>query len=334
MSRYGVRTVGLALALAVGCSVVNAPDDPKREGEEGGGGSAACELGTVEHCSACGDACAPENVDEATCEDSECGYTSCKNGFQDCDGDRTNGCESAKQADAMNCGSCGADCAAAPFANVVEKICQAGTCGWTECADGYGDCNDAVGDGCELALDTVDHCGGCLVACDMAQNVTTQACTATECGYDACLPGFDDCDGNTANGCETDILTTEAHCGGCNQPCNPPLSCGNGMCQVCFPGDTPSMGGCLLASVCGLPPVQHFCGGNCSNNHDQFAQWWCQLAGYSMALNYTVESSGVVTCYYYNLGSGMLSQCSEVTGPAGYGLDPNCTAVTNLVCAP
>lgn len=60
-------------------------------------------------------------------------------------------------------------------------------------------------------------------------------------GASPCQPGFGDCDGNSGNGCETDILTTTAHCGGCNSPC-PRLpetigsTCVNGTCNpICEP---------------------------------------------------------------------------------------------------
>jgi hypothetical protein len=105
-------------------------------------------------------------------------------------------------------------------------------------------------------------------------------------------------------------------------------------CPNCLNGDPDVNGACALQTVCNFPPVQHFCGGNCSSNHDQFADWWCQLGGYQSAASYTVEDTGIVTCLYYNLGNGMLSQCNEVQGPSSYGLAPFCTAVTNLLCVP
>ncbi len=34
------------------------------------------------------------------------------------------------------------------------------------CAAGFGDCNDAVPDGCETPLTSLEDCGECGVACD------------------------------------------------------------------------------------------------------------------------------------------------------------------------
>ncbi len=47
--------------------------------------------------------------------------------------------------------------------------------------------------------------------------------------------GFSDCDGNAANGCETDIRSSTAHCGACNVACSSnnmaSLSCTSGVCN-------------------------------------------------------------------------------------------------------
>ncbi|MFO0624533.1 MAG: hypothetical protein U0325_02875 [Polyangiales bacterium] len=33
-----------------------------------------------------------------------------------------------------------------------------------------------------------------------------------------CRPGFGECDGNDANGCESNLATSTSHCGGCGRP--------------------------------------------------------------------------------------------------------------------
>ena len=45
-------------------------------------------------------------------------------------------------------------------------------------------------------------------------------------GVCACDAGFGDCDNNGANGCETDLSTSQANCGACGQSCN------NGACMA------------------------------------------------------------------------------------------------------
>jgi hypothetical protein len=46
----------------------------------------------------------------------------------------------------------------------------------------------------------------------------------------ACAAGRDDCDGDTSNGCETDLLTSAQHCGACDVACaQPGCVCENGV---------------------------------------------------------------------------------------------------------
>lgn len=45
----------------------------------------------------------------------------------------------------------------------------------------------------------------------------------------ACPPGFASCDGDPANGCETDLATSASHCGGCGRSCGAE-TCAGGTC--------------------------------------------------------------------------------------------------------
>ncbi len=45
----------------------------------------------------------------------------------------------------------------------------------------------------------------------------------------ACPEGFADCDGDHSNGCEVDLATSRAHCGGCGRVCN--WACSEGICN-------------------------------------------------------------------------------------------------------
>ena len=63
----------------------------------------------------------------------------------------------------------------------------------------------------------------------------------TDAGIDSaapCATGFADCDGNLANGCETDLATNPQHCGSCGEDCaalanvSGAVSCSAGACVV------------------------------------------------------------------------------------------------------
>lgn len=103
--------------------------------------------------------------------------------------------------------------------------------------------------------------------------------------------------------------------------------------RQCLNGDTPGPnGGCMLQTVCGQPVPEVFAGGNCSDNTDQFADWYCQLGGYAGAVSYTEITSGVYNALYYNGGNqAVLSSCGQVSY-SGYGMADYCTSADNLEC--
>ena len=105
----------LFAALTLGSCSLAAPDDAALTG-----GAARCLPGSVR----CGDrcvsrldpafgcgACTPCALDHgsALCEGPRCALAACDPGFDDCDGDAANGCESALSA-AVSCGRCGRSC--------------------------------------------------------------------------------------------------------------------------------------------------------------------------------------------------------------------------------
>ena len=86
------------------------------------------------------------------------------------------------------------------------------------CIDSYADCNGFSFDGCEVNLNThSQHCGRCDQACLAVKNATT-FCRQGSCDFE-CNPGFKDCNGDSIDGCEIDIRSDSAHCGGCNKVC-------------------------------------------------------------------------------------------------------------------
>src|SRR5437763_1939796 len=62
----------------------------------------------------------------------------------------------------------------------------------------------------------------------------TPTCVDGRCGA-LCAAGFGDCDGNVANACEVNTLTSVTNCGGCGQACpsrpNATASCSGGVCR-------------------------------------------------------------------------------------------------------
>lgn len=120
------------------------------------------------------------------------------------------------QSDVVHCAGCGVVCGGSNAAGQ----CVDGQC-YLTCASGYADCDGDTANGCEarLATDAL-HCGACAHAC-LAQNAPP-LCFASACGHGPCRTGTGDCDGNAANGCETEIRASIANCGACGRACAPP----------------------------------------------------------------------------------------------------------------
>jgi len=214
------------------CGVSNCPTGKADcDGIPGNG----CETDTSSsagHCGFCNNPCALPNA-SAKCVSSVCQVDKCAAGFGDCDGNSSNGCEASTAGSAQNCGACGHACSAGPHATVS---CLGGVCAQA-CLGGFADCDTNASNGCEvdLAHDS-QNCGACKVACLAAHGAA--GCSNGHCVVTSCNPGWSDCDGAAADGCETatGALCESApnacgqtglgllECGGCNasQPENPP----------------------------------------------------------------------------------------------------------------
>jgi hypothetical protein len=110
--------------------------------------------------------------------------------------------------------------------------CAGGACAIMSCNPGFGNCDTIDGNGCEQSLTTLTHCGGCGVGCSRP-NATT-SCAGGTCTIVSCNPGWGNCDGNPANGCEQQ-LNTLTHCGACGTACsraNATATCGTGSCGI------------------------------------------------------------------------------------------------------
>ncbi len=181
-------------------------------------------------CGACGRSCAPANA-TAACVAGVCAVASCNAGFGDCDSNATNGCETNTRTTVSACGACGRAC---PAPSNTVPACVDGGCAVT-CAAGFGECNGVSSDGCEIDLArTVTHCGSCGRTCVTA-NVATTECAGGACRIVSCDAGFADCDGNPANGCETDTRVSAMNCGTCGNACAAPggtAVCRAGACGI------------------------------------------------------------------------------------------------------
>ncbi len=128
--------------------------------------------------------------------------------------------------DPASCGACDRVCPSGPNA---FPVCRGGSCGIV-CDRSYGDCNGNPSDGCETNTQTnPDACGSCGVVCLSRPN-STRTCVFGMC-QSACLPGFADCNGIPADGCETDLNVTATSCGRCGNLCAVGQLCMGGACR-------------------------------------------------------------------------------------------------------
>ncbi len=189
-----------------------------------------CEINTntnALNCGGCGAACSTNNG-TPSCGGGQCSIT-CLPGFANCDGSAANGCEINTTNNVNNCSSCGNVCP--PQGGT--PACSNSQCTVSSCAPGKGDCDGNTLNGCETTTTTdVDNCGGCGLAC-FVQNGTA-GCAGSTCFVASCNPGFANCDGLYANGCETNLHTL-ADCGACGVGCNlanATSSCATGTCGI------------------------------------------------------------------------------------------------------
>jgi hypothetical protein len=136
-----------------------------------------------------------------------------------CDADETccgDGCFNLKTSQ-NHCGDCDTDCDA--LTGVDGPFCDGSICDYTQCAEEFLECNDTTEDGCETASD-MNNCSACGDKCDdpnVYLHTEANACDASACSY-TCVDGYDSCDADPANGCETP-LGTVTDCGVCGHAC-------------------------------------------------------------------------------------------------------------------
>uniref|UniRef100_A0A7S2VV87 Sushi domain-containing protein n=1 Tax=Chlamydomonas chlamydogama TaxID=225041 RepID=A0A7S2VV87_9CHLO len=159
-----------------------------------------------------------KNAQGISCNAGACSYASCASGYADLDGDRTNGCETSTLTSTTMCGTDSTNLVncntALPNANGVA--CQAGACTYSSCATGYASMPSTTACGVYI-LASMQYCGtssAALTNCGTAvQNAVNPGCVSGACTYDSCAAGYADLDGNRANGCEVNTLTSSHSCG-------------------------------------------------------------------------------------------------------------------------
>ncbi len=157
----------------------------------------------VSNCGVCGKTCVAAANAAPACANGSCGLGACNSGFDNCDGNATNGCEASLNS-VTSCGACGSTC---PGAAHGTNGCSGGFCVLSGCENSWGNCDGSFANGCETSLLTNSDCNGCGVICSKQNAVTS--CATGSCQKSACLPGF--CDADSNGSCEKS-LTTAVSC--------------------------------------------------------------------------------------------------------------------------
>jgi len=184
---------------------------------------------TLTHCGGCNVACTAGPHAAPTCATGTCALT-CDAGWADANHNRADGCERNVTTN-TDCGTPGNACVSSEG---YTSTCVSGACSTIVCAAGQANCNTEANDGCEINLGTnPTHCGACQHACAVPN--ATAACTGGACAVGTCNAGFANCDGVSANGCETTLGDDVANCGSCGNACalaNATPVCTTGACAI------------------------------------------------------------------------------------------------------
>ena len=147
-----------------------------------------------------GTPCGLPNALEARCHHGTCELERCAEGFGDCrQDDPGDGCETRLSDNPESCGACGQVCEAAHCA----RSCEQGRCVLLGCEVGYADCDGLPETGCEVHIGAeANHCGGCNQPCrDEGRFANADVeCVAGDCLFVRCRPGFEDDNGDCAQG--------------------------------------------------------------------------------------------------------------------------------------
>ncbi len=131
-------------------------------------------------------------------------------------------------------------CFTGDITTMNNGLCKTGIRTCNPDGSGFGACIGEVvpncGNQCLNLANDLNNCGACGNVCAAPNG--TPGCVAGACGITSCNPNYGNCDGNTANGCETSLLTA-ANCGACGNVCASGF-CPAGTCKACAPGQSRS----------------------------------------------------------------------------------------------
>lgn len=189
--------IALTCVLAlVGCATGGADDSSSTDSggpEDSGGGTDGCPAGhTGPNCQNCAGGF------------HTCGTSCEQDHFNQPDSGCTLGCANA----------------CAPPKNATSKCTSDGHCGFA-CNASY----DSTDGGCECPTGQLDCNGTCAECCTASDCPSHVGCAGGVCT--GCDTNWDDCNGNTSDGCEADF-SKEPNCGKCGVSC-----CGWGT-SCCF----------------------------------------------------------------------------------------------------
>jgi hypothetical protein len=146
----------------------------------------------------------------------------CEVGLKACDGQ----CVSTDRAE-YGCGS--ASCAPCSPPNATPRCSRDQVCDIAVCYRGYDNCDGLRENGCEVLLRTdPNNCGACSDKC--AELPHAQVGCGDSCQIWRCDPGFEDCNGVLADGCEAQIGGDSENCGACGVRCGVGRTCKQGRC--------------------------------------------------------------------------------------------------------
>jgi hypothetical protein len=169
------------------------------------------DLGSPDTCGDCTTHCS-DNGGTPVCADGECDIA-CDTGRGDCISGALDGCETNTNASVLHCGACDERCPT----DLGTPACFDGICGFSNCTDPLAECDGDEDTECETDV-TEDpaNCGGCGMECFYPR--ASGICVDAVCTFESCEAGWESCDDDLSNGCETP-LGTERDCGECGQAC-------------------------------------------------------------------------------------------------------------------
>lgn len=169
------------------------------------------------------------------------------------------------------------------------------------CPEGCGVGETCCSGRCVVLAFSATDCGACGRSCfAVLPGAVAASCLGGSCKLDACESALADCDGDSSNGCETDI-TVQGNCGGCGVVCGEGEVCSQGQCQC---GDTVGS----ATAACGAGEV--CCAEQCvAPSAPECTCGTCATGETCCAGVCTDTSSSAEHCGACGVGCGALAEC-------------------------